>query len=87
MTNFDFTNQGRRPSAAQIVKAWKAAGKPKYFTVEYGETFAEFQCLPGHPLSLWHDGGNGCRGVDRNAILKALNMESAKAMATADDLY
>lgn len=74
MPNFDFTptnGKNLRPSAARIIAAWKRAGKPDSFTVEYGETFAEFTKLgPGR----WDDTGNGCRGVDRNAVVKALNL-------------
>jgi hypothetical protein len=73
--HLDYTNQGRRPSAAQIVAAWKKAGKPILFSVSYGETFAEFEYTPGHNdawWSGWHASGNGCRGVDRDAVTKAL---------------
>jgi hypothetical protein len=80
--SFDFTpTYGKpcRPSAARILAAWKKAGKPNYFTVEYGETFAEFQCLNGK----WFDGGNGCRGVDRNAVLRGLIAESKEAIPFA----
>jgi hypothetical protein len=71
---FDYTNQGRRPSAAQIVSDWRKAGKPDSFYVTYGETFAEFDrskhgTFFGHQ---WRDSGNGCRGVDRAAVLKLL---------------
>lgn len=73
MITFDFTNQGRRPSAAQIVAKWRAAGKPDRFAVEYGETFAEFNCLRyGGTARRWDGSGNGCRGVDRLAVVKAL---------------
>ena len=65
----DYTNQGRRPSAVQIVAAWKRGGRPDRFTVEYGETFAEFQLVG----KRWDDSGNGCRGVDRLAVVKALS--------------
>ena len=51
----DYTNQGRRPSAVQIVAAWKRGGRPDRFTVEYGETFAEFQLVG----KRWDDSGNG----------------------------
>lgn len=71
----DYTSQGRRPTAAQIVKAWKLNGKPEHLTVEYGETFAQFDRYG----SRWMDSGNGCRGVDRNAVVRALEM------ATRDD--
>lgn len=71
---FDFTKDGRRPSAARIVAAWKRAGRPESFTVTYGETFAQFarSTMPNHP---WDDYGNGCRGVDRGAVVRALTKE------------
>ena len=69
--NLDYSQQGRRPSAAQIISAWKACGRPAEFTVEYGETFAEFIRHGGR----WHDSGNGCRGVDRAAVVRALNAD------------
>ena len=65
---FDFTRQGRKPSVAQIIKAWRDAGRPQNFAVEYGETFAEFTMYPNG----WSDSGNGCRGVNRDAVVKAL---------------
>jgi len=65
---FDFTKQGRRPSAAQIISAWKKAGKPNAFSVEYGETFAAFEQHHGR----WIDSGNGCRGVNRGQVVTAL---------------
>ena len=68
MEIFDYSTQGRRPSVRQIVADWKKAGKPLSFQVEYGETFAEFWI----EFVRWHDSGNGCRGVDRNAVVKAL---------------
>jgi hypothetical protein len=67
--NLDYSSQGRRPSTAQIIAAWKKHGKPDHFTVEYGETFAQFQRI-GH--AHWDDSGNGCRGVDRLAVVRAL---------------
>jgi len=76
--NFNYTKEGlglrnRRPSASQIVAAWKRAGRPDNFTVEYGETFAEFRCLRyTSGRTRWDDSGNGCRGVDRGAVVKAL---------------
>ena len=79
---FDFTKQGRRPSAAQVVKAWRDAGKPDLFTVEYGETFAEFELVPGGPMRGWQDSGNGCRGVDRLAVVRLLDHEE-RAKETA----
>ncbi len=66
--NFDYTSQGRRPSAAQIVARWKAEGKPDSFSVSYGETEAEFTKVGPR----WSDSGNGCRGVDRGAVIKKL---------------
>ena len=73
MLQLDYTNQGRRPTAAQIVSAWKRADMPNSFTVEYGETFAEFTRLGS---GRWDDSGNGCRGVDRLAVVKALQAAS-----------
>ena len=76
MANFDFTptkGKNMRPSAARIIAAWKKAGFPSTFTVEYGETFAEFQRVKGHPCDRWFDSGNGCRGVDRGAVVKLLD--------------
>lgn len=77
----DYTSQGRRPTAAQIVAAWKKAGKPNLFTVAYGETFAMFQKYG----MQWDDSGNGCRGVDRNAVVKALNAASKVVQSSAHD--
>ena len=77
MINFDFTpNNGKNllPSASRIVSAWKKAGRPNAFTVTYGETFAEFVRLG---FARWDDSGNGCRGVDRLAVVNALRAESA----------
>jgi hypothetical protein len=76
--HFDFTSQGRRPTASQIASAWKKAGKPDTFSVQYGETEAEFTALRsegffGDKLPVrWVDSGNGCRGVDRSAVIKLL---------------
>lgn len=67
--NLDYTSQGRRPSATQIVADWKKAGRPGYFAVEYGETFAAFQLLG---YGRWTGYGNGCRGADGGAVIKAL---------------
>lgn len=76
MAHFDFTptnGKNCRPSAARIIAAWKCAGRPSHFTVEYGETFAEFRrVLRYADVATWDDSGNGCRGVDRNAVVKAL---------------
>ena len=74
----DYTNQGRRPTAAQIVADWKKAGKPNVIEVNYGETFAVFEWFHGR----WDDSGNGCRGVDRNAVVKALTQASGQSPAT-----
>ena len=87
MATFDFTptnGKNCRPSAARIVAAWKKAGKPNSFTVEYGETFARFDKLG---FGRWDDSGNGCRGVDRNAVVKALNEAGIKAAAKFQDLF
>ena len=66
--HMDYTKQGRRPSAKQIVADWKKAGRPLMFSVEYGETFAEFERINGR----WHDSGNGCEGVKREKVVSAL---------------
>lgn len=71
----DFTTQGRRPSVVQIMKQWRAEGRPDNFIVKYGETFAEFTKRG----TCWDDSGNGCRGVDRSAVVKALNAEAPMA--------
>ena len=68
MPSFDFTSQGRKPSVPQIIKRWKDAGHPRAFDVEYGETFARFELIGRR----WDDSGNGCRGVNRNAVVTAL---------------
>ena len=87
MAHFDFTpvnGKNLRPSAARIVAAWKKAGKPNDFTVEYGETFARFERIaPG----MWDDSGNGCRGVDRNAVVAGLKADREKSLAKFQDLY
>ena len=76
MERFDFTLQGRRPTTAQIVKCWHDAGQPGTFSVAYGETFAEFDRSPG---GRWFDGGNGCRGVQRDKVVAALTAASLAA--------
>jgi hypothetical protein len=74
MAQFDFSNQGRKPSTSQIIAAWKRAGRPDQFSVTYGETFAEFQRI-GH--TRWGDSGNGCEGVNRLAVVRALGASHA----------
>lgn len=73
--NLDYSNQGRRPSVAQIVGAWRHAGRPVRLVVEYGETFAEFERIGGR----WTASGNGCRGVDRDGVLRALRADQPDA--------
>lgn len=69
--HFDFTDsKSGRPGASRIIAAWKKAGKPDSFSVSYGETEAEFSRHNGR----WEDFGNGCRGVDRNAVIRALSL-------------
>ena len=75
MDNFDFTSAGKRPSAVRIVAAWKKAGRPAIFFVTYGETEAEFRKAAS---GRWYDSGNGCRGVDRLAVIDALVKAEAK---------
>lgn len=71
---FDYTQQGRRPSARQIIADWRKAGRPDAFSVTYGETEAEFARAYGQ---RWHDSGNGCRGVRRSEVIRALEAEAA----------
>lgn len=66
--HLDYTKQGRKPSTAQIISAWRKQGKPSSFSVCYGETYAEFTLAPWG----WDDSGNGCRGVNRTAVVAAL---------------
>jgi hypothetical protein len=71
-----------RPTARQIVSDWKKAGRPGLFSVTYGETHAEFELVANGPWSgpsRWYDSGNGCRGVDRNAVVKALTEACARS--------
>lgn len=81
MAHFDFTpingQRPARPSAARIVSAWKTSGRPHKFVVEYGETYAEFERLGAR----WQDSGNGCRGVDRAAVVKKLQAEDAAQLS------
>ena len=74
MHNFDFTSKNQRPTAAQIVKAWRDARKPKQFSVVYGETYAEFEYGSTHGPARWQDSGNGCEGVNRNKVVEALSI-------------
>lgn len=73
MTTFDYTNQGRRPSVAQIISDWKKADKPTEFEVTYGETYAHFQHAPSWGQE-WQADGNGCRGVERDKVQAKLNL-------------
>ena len=59
---------GKRPSAAQIIRAWTLAGKPPHFSVEIGEAYAEFERQP----EGWYTHGNGLRGLNRDSILSLL---------------
>jgi hypothetical protein len=72
METFDYSTQGRRPSVAQIVAAWKRAGKPAHFSVTYGETYAEFELGCRQFIPQWFASGNGQRGVERDKVAKAL---------------
>jgi hypothetical protein len=72
MLELDYTAQGRRPSTRQITADWKKAGRPSQFQVMYGETFAEFERLPS---GRWWAHGNGCRGVQRDAVVDALALQ------------
>ena len=72
--NLDYTAQGRRPTAAQIVSDWKKGGRPPSIIVEYGETFASFT----YDGRRWNDTGNGCRGVQRDKVVAALSKAGAE---------
>lgn len=72
MKEFDYTNQGRRPSVSQIISDWKKSGRPREFTVTYGETYAHFEYAPMWGQS-WQADGNGCRGVERDKVQAQLN--------------
>ncbi len=77
--DLDYTDQGRRPSVAQIMSDWRKAGKPKEFTVTYGETYAHFQDNGTNGPAWvrgWQADGNGCRGVERDKVQAALNGET-----------
>jgi hypothetical protein len=69
MLELNYTEQSRRPSVKQIIAAWKNAGRPREFEVINGETYAHFETS----FSCWSADGNGCRGVDRDGVLKELN--------------
>ena len=54
----------------------RSAGKPLLFNVAYGETYAEFEFTWARSWwSGWHSSGNGCRGVDRDAVTKSTTEE------------
>lgn len=79
MELFDYTEQGRRPSARQIVADWKKAGKPPIFQAEYGETFAHFEMEMGK----WFGSGNGCEGIKRGQVEDLLNNEREPVQRTS----
>jgi len=74
MLELNYTDQGRRPSAQQVVSDWKKGGCPDEFTAEYGETFAHFEYRNGWGgHGEWMADGNGCRGLKRDTIVTLLN--------------
>lgn len=73
MLELNYSDQGRRPSAQQIVSDWRKAGKPPEFTAEYGETYAHFEFLNTWGGYRWIADGNGCSGIKRDAVEKLLN--------------
>ena len=83
----DYSAQGRKPSAKQIVADWKKGGSPDEFDVVYGETFAEFTLIQSYSQwlpqtqSYWHGFGNGCTGIKRDAVTEALNVETRKGVS------
>lgn len=72
---FNYTDQGKRPTTKQVMADWTKAGKPKKFTVEYGETYAEFEYLPDSIAKGWDAHGNGATGFKHDEILQALRRE------------
>jgi len=84
MMTLDYSTQGRKPSAKQIVSDWKKGGSPGHFAVVYGETFAEFRLIQryfqflGETKNWWDAYGNGCSGIKRDAVTAALNNETGK---------
>lgn len=69
----DYTEQGRKPTIAQIIADWKRGGCPSEFEVTYGETYARFIKQGGWGQVRWFDDGNGCRGVNRLQVVTKLN--------------
>lgn len=71
---FDFSTGRARPSTARIMAAWRRADRPLSFSVEYGETFAEFDYYAAG--ACWEYSGNGQRGIDRQSLADALRSDS-----------
>lgn len=78
METLDYSDQGKRPSVRQIIADWRKLGQPSHFAVTYGETYAEFERGAG-PLSYsrWYASGNGCEGIKRDSVERALNTGEA----------
>lgn len=74
METFDYSNLGRRPSVRRIMADWSKAEKPAHFAAIYGETYAEFERPFGLP-GQWVASGNGCEGIKRDAVERALCAE------------
>ena len=85
MLNLDYTDQGRRPSVAQIVSDWKKADKPREFSVSYGETYAHFEYASAWGPISWQADGNGCRGVERDKVQAKLNIISGSEAGHLQD--
>lgn len=77
MFTLDYTNQGRRPSVAQIISDWKKADQPTEFSVTYGETYAHFEFAAAWGPISWQADGNGCSGVQRDKVQAKLNSISS----------
>jgi hypothetical protein len=84
MLELNYTNQGKRPSAAQIVSDWKKAGRPNEFTAEYGETFAEFTYQNTWGGYRWDASGNGCSGIKRDKVVELLSRVMKKGLHDGD---
>lgn len=74
MLELNYTNQGKRPSARQILSDWKKSGRPIEFTAEYGETYAHFI----FSAPRWFADGNGCSGIKRDEVERLLNLAIVK---------
>jgi hypothetical protein len=71
MLALDYTGEAKSPSASQVIADWRRQGAPDDFEVTYRHTYARFTLM--NPHYGWGTTGNGCMGVPRQGVLKALN--------------